>query len=280
MVRLIDLAGPDATILLAANLPDAASVLEEKGFRRCLVIPGRQGSVEQYCRGPGKQSHERLGPEVIILEPPTLTKSSERFSRTLCNILAEQGQSVMRKSWTDAVTVNGIAGKSIISLLELEQPFLQGQSRSDFGRVKDLVLQTERLLWVTCGKHPSFHLVDGLARCIRSEITGINFRILHLSESTGKEHGPALAASIATRDTQDNEFREVQGVLQAARVFPDLEGHERVVGLLQASERMVSFHEQHAPLKLIIGRPGLLDTLCFITVRGNGCFYHRPFRPT
>ena len=28
---------------------------------------------------------------------------------------------------------------------------------------------------------------------------------------------------------------------------------------------MVSLHEQHAPLKLIIGRPGLLDTLCFIT---------------
>ncbi|POS74077.1 hypothetical protein DHEL01_v207536 [Diaporthe helianthi] len=109
---------------------------------------------------------------------------------------------------------------------------------------------------------------DGLARCIRSEITGINFLILHLSESTGKEHGPALAASIATRDTQDNEFREVQGVLQATypgTVFPDLEGHERVVGLLQASERIVSLLEQHAPLKLIIVRPGLLDTLCIIT---------------
>ncbi|KAG8169993.1 hypothetical protein KVR01_000738 [Diaporthe batatas] len=265
LARSIDLAGTEATILLAANLPDAASVLEDKGFRRCLVFPGRKGSVEQYRRGPVKQSHETLGPEVIIIEPPTPTKSSEVFSKTLCNILAEHGQSVTRQSWTDAVTGNSIAGKSVLSLLELEEPFLQSQSPSDFARVKDLVLQTERLLWVTCSNQPSFHLVDGLARCIRNEITGTNFRILHLSEATGKENGPALAAYIATRDTEDKEFREVQGVLQAARVFPDLEGHKRVAGLLQASERMVSLHEQHVPLKLSIGRPGLLDTLCFIT---------------
>jgi hypothetical protein len=179
--------------------------------------------------------------------------------------LQRQGYSVFTESWGDDISPSDVKGKIYISLLELEQPVLDNLSKPDFQNVRTVVLNCERLLWITYGDNPSFGMVDGFARCIMSEIAGTKFQILHLSEATGLQHGPSLATRILKSDSSDNEYREVGGILQVARIFNSYKENESLRYHLQDSTRLVTLADQDDALRLTIGKPGLLDTLKFVS---------------
>ncbi|OLN97702.1 Lovastatin diketide synthase LovF 18 [Colletotrichum chlorophyti] len=153
----------------------------------------------------------------------------------------------------------------VISLMELEQPMLADLSEREFHALRSLILQSDRILWVTAGDDPSFYTVDGLARTISNETASLRFQTLHLSSpSSGLSRGPLLASRILTSDTPDNEFREVQGLLQTARVYKSPSGERRIARHLKDATRIVPLSQEKSPIRLAIGRPGLLDTLHFV----------------
>ena len=142
---------------------------------------------------------------------------------------------------------------------------LDSLSKPEFRRIRTLVLNCGRLLWSTCGDNPLLGMVDGLLRVVRSKIAGPIFSVLHLS-SKGLRHGPSLAARILGKETVDNEFRELGGLLQVNRIYKSLKENNHLRKHLNDSTRVMSLvsADDKAALRLAIGKSGLLDTLHFV----------------
>jgi hypothetical protein len=267
--RLTDLRKPDAQVIFAvnSNLKEAASVLEAKGFRLIFDVLGADKSVALYKQPQSEYTNGTSKKEFVIIEPSTSSVTTKSFSNAAKEALRDQGYSASATTWVDinAKAANEIEGKTFISLLELEQPLLDNLTETDFHSIRKLVLNCERLLWINCGDDPSMAVVDGLARTMRSEVTGIKFQILNLSSrETALRHGPSLAARVVTSYTKDDEFRERNGHLQISRIFNSLVGNKDLRQCLEDSVRTQPLIDSDTPLRLTIGKPGLLDTLTFI----------------
>ena len=271
--RLMTLAKPTAIVLIAAPAACdykeiALPALKTKGFQLISSIPSGADRLALYSSGATeKQEPEKKlvngyhREEVVILEPSTSSIEAESFSQTLKIILQDQGYSVTaNRGLADAVE-----GKTYISLLELEQPMLDNLSEPEFQQIRTLVLNCGRLLWITCGDNPLLRMVDGFLRVVRNEIAGPKFPVLHLS-SKGLQHGPSLAARILEKETVDNEFRELGGLLQVNRIYKSLKENNHLRNHLSDSTHIRSlFSADDKPaLRLAIGKPGLLDTLHFV----------------
>lgn len=277
--RLMGLAKPGAIVLIAAaaagnNTEIALPALKTKGFQLVSFIPSGAECLALYSSGTSeKQQPEKQltngyhKEEIVILEPSTSSAEAQSCSQKLKIVLQDQGYSVTaKKGLTDAVK-----GKTYISLLELEQPLLNDLSESEFQSIRTLVLNCERLLWITCGDNPLLGMVDGFLRVIRSEIAGPKFQVLHLS-SEGLQYGPPLAARILEKETVDNEFRELGGLLQVNRIYKSLKENNHLRNHLVDSTRIMSLNstDNKASLRLTIGKPGLLDTLRFVPDESAG----------
>lgn len=260
------------------NYEAAASLLGSRGWRAESAVSGA-GDNELFVavfkceKTRVKQSSKIFSLDnFIIVEPSTPSPITQDFSRKLQDELVPQGKTVSTTRWNDGLTESSLAGSVIISLLELEQPMLHDLSEHDFHVLRRLVLQNERILWVTGGDDPSFYVVDGFARTISNETASLRFQTLHLAspDADGLAHGPLLAGRILMSDPStcsDNEFRVVQGMLQTARVYKSQAGERRIARHLKDATRIVSLAQEEkarGPPRLAIGRPGLLDTLHFV----------------
>lgn len=271
--RLMSLAKPDAIVLIAApvacNYKEVAlPALRTKGFQLRSFIPSGAECLALYTSAATeKQEPEKKlvngyhMEEVVILEPSTSSVEAQSCSQKLKMVLHDRGYSVTANTGL----ADAVEGKTYISLLELEQPMLDNLSESEFQRIRTLVLNCGRLLWVTCGDNPLLGMVDGFLRVVRNEIAGPTFSVLHLS-STGLQHGPSLAARILEKETVDNEFRELGGLLQVNRIYKSLKENDHLRNHLNDSTRVMSLSsaDDKAALRLAIGKPGLLDTLHFV----------------
>lgn len=278
----VRLAKPEAALVLAPkdreNYAAAASLLESRGWRAQSAVPvaGDDGPIVAVFRcekAHGEQSSRTHSADnFIIIEAPTSSLKTQGFSTRLKDELTRSGKTTSVAGWNDELGESTLAGSVIICLLELEHPVLHDMSERDFHALRRLVLQSERILWVTGGDDPSFHVVDGFARTISSETASLRFQTLHLAgpDADGLARGPLLAGRVLTSDPStcpDNEFRVVQGMLQTARVYKSQAGERRIARHLKDATRVVSLAQEEkarGPLRLAIGRPGLLDTLHFV----------------
>lgn len=278
----VGFAKPDAALILAPESRDnyaaVASFLGSRGWRVQAAVPGTGDdhpvvAVFRRQKAQVEQSRDVFSAErCIIIEPCKTSPTTQEFSRRLQDELALQAKAISIVSWNDEIAEPELNGSVIISLLELEQPMLHDMSERDFHAVRRLVLQSERILWVTGSGSPSFYVVDGFARTISNETPSLRFQILHLAshDTDGLAFGPLLAGRILTSDPSicpDNEFRVMHGMLQTARLYKSQAGERRIARHLNDTTRIVSLTQEEksrGPLRLAIGRPGLLDTLHFI----------------
>lgn len=265
----LQLAKPHATVVISASSDAAVSklVAANKGFQIVSSIADGK-SLALYSHKELQMENVTNGVaehEVVIIKPSIVNSATQDLSSMLEKALQSKGYSVKTESWGADISPDGPKGKTYVSLLELEQPILDNLSERDFHNLRAVVLNCERLLWMTLGDNPSFGMVDGFARCIMSEIAGTKFQLLHLSEATGLQHGASLATRILESDSSDNEYREAGGILQVARIFKSHEQNESVRHHLEDSTRVVNLADQDDALRLTIGKPGLLDTLRFVS---------------
>lgn len=274
--NFVRLAKPDAAIVLAVKSREsytaAASLLESKGWQGQSADAGADDDklvVAVFRRDENQSSKTVSADKFVIIEPTTPSPTTQDFSKKLQDELVPQGKAVSVTSWNNELTESSLAGSVVISLLELEQPVLHDVSESDFDTLRKLVLASERIVWVTGGDDPSFAIVDGFARTISNETASLRFQTLHLG-SPDVARGPVLAARILTSDPStcaDDEFRVVHGMLQTSRVYKSNAGERRIARHLKDATRVVSLVQEEkakGPLRLAIGRPGLLDTLHFV----------------
>ncbi|KAM0389205.1 hypothetical protein ACHAQC_009086 [Fusarium culmorum] len=263
---LVKISKPDTTIVVASDTPDTTVPLKAKGFQLLHSIQGAP-SLEVFAGLTGEEEKPTNGihkEEVVLLLPSMVSTVTKEFAEEVQLDLEGQGFSVSTESLADSIDDSTFDGKTCVSLLEVEQPLLDSLSESDFQLIRKVVLTSQRILWVTHGESPSLALVDGFSRCIMSEIEGVKFQVLHLSEPTGLQHGPRLAAKVIASKASDNEFRDKDGLLQVARIFKGLTENENIRHHLHDDVQVTRLSNQDRPLRLTIGKPGLLDTLYFV----------------
>lgn len=275
LTRFAGLAKPDAAIIVATD-GKAAPALEAKGFLPVFNVDGAalyKQQPEQKTNGVnGANGAAPSKSDFIIVEPTSPSTGVKAFSKSLQKALEVDSHSSVTTTWADlSAQDDGAEGKTFISLVELETPLLDNLSEADFDKVKQLVSNSERLLWVTGGDSPSMAVVDGLSRTARNENASLKFQVLHLlsSPEAALQHGPSLAARLVTSDTKDDEFRERGGLPTVSRFFNSAAGNEAVRYCLEDSVRVQTLKENNEgdaleALRLTIGKPGLLDSLAFI----------------
>lgn len=267
--RLASLSKPNAAVILAVH-SKAAPVLEAKGFRPVFGVNGAALYKHQPEHTNGVNGAGPSKGDFVIVEPSAPSSAVKSFSSSLQKALKGECHKSVATSWAD-LSIQGTdetEGKTFISLVELETPLLENLSEPDFDKVKKLLSNCERLLWITGGHSPSMAVVDGLSRTARNENASLKFQVLHLlsSPDTALQHGPSLAIRLATSSTKDDEFRERDGLLMASRFFNSVAGNEAVRHCLEDSVRVQPLKSDDTPeaLRLTIGKPGLLDSLAFI----------------
>ncbi|KAK3689344.1 hypothetical protein B0T22DRAFT_427611 [Podospora appendiculata] len=273
---------PGASVVITASSGDidevASPALKAKGFRASISIPGDAqspglvlykvtGLTNGHTNGhPDGHANGLTNEEVVILEPLTSSPEAQLLSDQLQDTLIVQGYSVTIKKGVSETSPT--ANKTFISFLELETPFLDNLSESDFESLRALLVGAERLLWITAGDNPSFGLVDGLARCVNNEVATTRFQVLHLSslDGPGLQHGASLALRIlqSADKTADNEFREHSGLLQVQRIYQSPIENSNIRRHLEDSIELTPLDDNNARFRLTIGKPGLLDTLHFV----------------
>ncbi|KAF4812001.1 Reducing polyketide synthase hmp8 [Colletotrichum tropicale] len=276
----VGLAKADATLVLSLNGRQALATntlfLQSKGWRVVSTVSADDDSAVivmfRYSPDAELQNGETTSAHnFVIVLPSEPSPATQDFSKTLEDRLISKRETVVVKFWDQVVgSASGVTDSDssspavVVSLLELEQPMLADLSEGDFLALQSLILQSERILWVTGGgDDPSFYVVDGLARTVANEKASLRFQTLHLS-SPSSASGPSLAGRILASDTPDNEFREVQGMLQTSRVYRSAVGERRIARHLKDATRIVPLAQEKSPVRLAIGRPGLLDTLHFV----------------
>lgn len=264
--RVVSLVKPDAVVLVAASTHVATPILQDAGFRTVCSVD--DDKIPVVCSARTQQEHANgVGTpsrQATILEPDERTEAHGAFSKSLQRALEDQGFSVTAESLAQAS--NGIESKSevLISLLELEKPIFDNLSEREYEDIKTIFSKYERLLWIARGDDPACGVIDGLSRCVGSEMEGTTTQVLHLSDNTGMQHGPALAVRIlTTKSANEDEYHEHDGVLQVARIYQSPSENEAIRDHLHDSIREAKIGTDEA-LRLTVGKPGLLDTLHFV----------------
>ena len=168
----------------------------------------------------------------------------------------------------------------IVSLIEYEEPTFARCTQELFEAVRILIMKSSRLFWVTGSatadgvRDPLSCAISGLLRAAKSEEQRLRLHELHLRRRSLSEI--ADAARIISRIVRDayastneehyeDEILEIDGVLSIPRLLDD----EALNYTIQALERVPSpdlqdFNQRDRPLKLTVGRPGLLNSLHFV----------------
>ena len=171
-------------------------------------------------------------------------------------------------------------GKVCIFVGEIHQSILKNPSSAQFEAIKALCTRSKGLLWVTRGGAVDYENLDvslntGFLRSLRVEYVGKRLAALDLDPSKelwSKESVAPVTAvfekmfDYATDDTiKDFEFADRDGVIQVPRYLKDVERNKAVFpnSAVQAVAQLEPFHQPHRPLRMVVGTPGLLDTLAF-----------------
>jgi hypothetical protein len=204
--------------------------------------------------------------EVTILQSSDPSKAAAAAAAQLGKSLSALGYKPDLVLWDDDDL--SLEGKTCISLLEIDGPILHNLAEEDFDQVKDLILETDSVLWVSSPVDPSSSMVTGLARVVRGEEPGSGFRTLNasLSNSPSVDQFAKHILRVFQNSTADNEFMIENETIHVSRIVEDdaLNGELDLLDPQnKTSTGKVVLADAPGPLKLCIQNAGLLDSLCF-----------------
>ena len=202
------------------TLPDTPATEEDKCLSKTIVIPELEHT------------------EVILLSSPNASDELQRLQEKLTDRLHTSNCDVGSLTISE-LDSEDISGRTIISLLEAEEPLVASWTSKTFERWKKLITEARAMLCITRGgdyrKHESlaFSISTGLLRTIRVERPQLKLSHINMSlasplfaDSTAEAIVQAFAASIL-RDTGaiEQEFMETEGELFVPRIVTQEDFH-------------------------------------------------------
>ncbi|KAJ5155838.1 polyketide synthase [Penicillium capsulatum] len=190
---------------------------------------------------------------VCIIEPSNPSQAVQKVTDILASYLEDELTTVNTVTWP--VNSQDLKGKSLISLLELEQSVLAEPSPEDFDCLKAMTLQSSRMLWVSMGNDPVMQTAVGYLRVLQNENANLDLRYLQL-EQAAKDREPSSIADLINRvasvPSSDREYIEINGSLCINRWAPryDLGGLVATNSSTQPHE-YIKLRDVPASLKLV-----------------------------
>lgn len=199
-------------------------------------------------------AEEPSGPAatVLVLEPSIHTSQTSEYAQAIK--LALSRKSIACEAITWPPTDLDMVGRSIISLLELENPFLDDLSPMDFELLKATILRSSSFLWITQGKRPSTGAAMGYLRALKNENPNLNLRYLRLEDSLDRNilDVAQTLTKVGLDPNIDREFVEVDRQICINRWTPD-GGMSRIISSDSANIESLALEKCQNPLELVAG---------------------------
>lgn len=201
-----------------------------------------------------------------LLEPTSIdilipNIPSHPWHRSLEVALSDRGFSVKAHSLDGPVAKDAL----VISLLDLDTPFLKSMTTDQLSALQALLAATPRILWVTHSAQvkcadPDFGLVLGAARSIRQELS-IPFTTLEVDQFTPSALDAVLSVHEKLRrqqsgdelEAKDYEFVINDGIVYTGRFHWN-----------SLNDMLIARPEQDTPLKLDIASYGAIGSLGWV----------------
>lgn len=202
---------------------------------------------------------------ITLIQPTKLTDTARAVASDISTVLEGHGYELDAFSWGS--DVSSLAGKTCISLLELQDPILQNLTESDFESIKKLILASASIFWITAFDDPSSSMIDGLARVVRNETPGLSLRTFHaggafLSFSARLAN---LVSTAFTSKSEEDEYSVKDDLLHISRIEEDVALNDQINDLLPGAAPTVTnlaLKDADFGLKMCIQTPGMLDSIC------------------
>lgn len=166
-----------------------------------------------------------------------------------------------------------------ISLLELERPFLNGMSESDYLSVRKLLATCERLLWITGDPllTPEFDMISGLLRTVRWErdleaANLVNLAVRQQQQISAEALVDVIAKIFkhqfvdAIEGNTNAEYLFQDGMVYTSRLVESNAGNDFLASkFAKQTPQMIPFGQSGRPIKLSTSAPGLLNKLEWVT---------------
>jgi NADPH:quinone reductase-like Zn-dependent oxidoreductase/NADP-dependent 3-hydroxy acid dehydrogenase YdfG/acyl carrier protein len=135
--------------------------------------------------------------------------------------------------------IEDVRDKFVIALLDMERPFLCDLDAVDFDILRQVALQSARLLWVCPSDDPHMAVATGWLRVLQNENVNKHYQYLALERrADGSAPDCALAiAKVAMAQTEEREFIERSGLLNIPRWSYDPEMTRTVTDSVVSLER-------------------------------------------
>jgi zearalenone synthase (highly reducing iterative type I polyketide synthase) len=212
------------------------------------------------ARKPGAEETMDSSRTTSVILPPNPSNRLLDISNEILRHLSSIGLSAGNIVWPPDIST--LAGKPLISLLELEKTMLGDISPSDFETLKSLVLQSSRLLWVSMGDDPVMGAAVGYLRTLKNENMNLQLRYLLVEDSPDRalKDLAKVITKVAFAAGVETEYAELGNNLCINRWIPDdrLSKIVRDTGAPVEPEQM-ALGEIRTNLKLVTGsleRPG------------------------
>jgi zearalenone synthase (highly reducing iterative type I polyketide synthase) len=154
---------------------------------------------------------------ICILRPPGEAEDIPNVVGTLEDSLRAHDIEVVVCTWPP--DIEDVRDKCVIALLDMARPFLCDLDAVDFDMLRQVALQSARLLWVCPSDDPHMAVATGWLRVLQNENVNKHYQYLAL-ERRADASAPdcALAiAKVAMAQTEEREFIERSGLLNIPR---------------------------------------------------------------
>ncbi|KAH7400554.1 lovastatin nonaketide synthase [Phaeosphaeria sp. MPI-PUGE-AT-0046c] len=160
----------------------------------------------------------------------------------------------------------------IISLLEVDNIFLNEMSEDEFTKIQNMLLRARSILWVTRDKEswsePRHHLIDGLGRVMMSEDATRKFAKLSVN-GPGPLHRTILDAILRLVESMaklpveqlENNYTATNNVLHISRVTEYASMNERVAKAIAPRQRIYKQLKEIQTITLGIERVGHAESI-------------------
>ena len=155
---------------------------------------------------------------VCIVQPPNCSAETACVAAALSQALSTHGLVATAAPWPPSV--EDVKDKFVISLLDMDGAFLCKLDARSFEVVRQVALQSRRLLWVCPNNDPQMAVAVGWLRVLQNENVNRTYQHLILEErpEDSSTHDVSLAiARAATAVSGETEFIEQDGSLSIAR---------------------------------------------------------------
>jgi zearalenone synthase (highly reducing iterative type I polyketide synthase) len=204
-------------------------------------------------------------PTVVLIEPVDPDSEVLEISHELSSQLAALNVTTETVRWSTELDLGRVQGKTLISLLEAQSPFLQDISVQDFEALKTLLLNSGRVMWVARGEDPAMQAAMGYLRVLKNENINLDLGYLLLEDRVGRSPTDVvqMLVPMVVSPTTDREYVERDGCFCINRWVDD----DQLTDIMAASGIEDATQKKHGAERLRLG-----DARTTLRLLGSGIF--------